>query len=472
MSKEKVFPKDFLWGGAIAANQAEGAWNVDGKGASQADMTRGGIISGETDQQIDPNLYYASHEAIDFYHQYKEDVQMFSEMGFSLFRTSIAWSRIFPKGDEKEPNEKGLQFYDDLFDELLGKGIQPMITISHYEMPIHLVDEYGGWSNRQLIEFFSRFCEVIFKRYKDKVKYWLTFNEINNMHKIPLATGGVRIKNEEEPLQEIYQASHHMFVANSHAVRLCKEIIPDSMIGAMLSLSVLYPNSCRPEDVFETNTYRRRHLFYSDVMIRGEYPTYVDRIFKEHTISINMEEGDLELLKAHTCEYLAFSYYLSSTHKAGMPILTHTGGVRGIDNPYLPKSKWGWQIDPIGLRIVCNELTDRYNVPLFIVENGYGDVDSINEDGSIHDVDRTNFLKEHLVEIYNAIEDGCDVRGFAWWGPIDIVSAGTGEMKKRYGFIHVDKDNEGNGSLKRTKKDSFYEFQKIIESNGASLFSK
>ncbi|MEC0331370.1 family 1 glycosylhydrolase [Paenibacillus macerans] len=466
-----AFPKDFLWGGAIAANQAEGAWDADGKGPSIADVCRGGIISGVADERVEPGKYYPSHEAIDFYHRYQEDVAMFAEMGFTLFRTSINWSRIFPKGDESEPNEAGLAFYDNLFDELLKYGIQPMVTISHYETPLHLATEYGGWENRKLIGFFSRFCETIFKRYKDKVKYWMTFNEINNMHKIPFAAGACRIDEGPDKVRRIYQASHNMFVANAQAVKLGKEIMPDNQVGCMLSLSAFYPNTCHPDDVFEAYEFRRRSLFYSDVMLRGHYPAYMNRVFEEFDVHLNTEPGDKELIRDHTCAFLAFSYYMSSTHKAGMPIQGTTGGVRGIDNPYLEKSSYGWAIDPKGLRYVCNELYDRYEKPLFIVENGFGDVDVIAEDGKIHDAYRIDYVRRHLIEISEALEDGCEVLGYAYWGPIDIVSAGTGEMRKRYGFIYVDKDNEGNGTLKRMRKDSFDWYKEVIASNGESLFT-
>ncbi|PTY79256.1 6-phospho-beta-glucosidase [Heyndrickxia sporothermodurans] len=468
----KQFPKDFLWGGAIAANQAEGAWNVGGKGPSIADVCRGGIISGVADKEIDPNLFYPSHDAIDFYHRYKEDVEMFAEMGFSLFRTSIAWSRIFPKGDELEPNEEGLQFYDNLFDELLKNNIKPMVTISHYETPLHLATEYGGWENEKLIEFFSRFCEVIFTRYKDKVKYWMTFNEINNMHKIPFATGAARIEEGPDKLQRVYQASHNLFVANAHAVRLGKEIMPENQVGCMLSLSAFYPNTCHPDDVFEAYEFRRKSLFFSDVMLRGEYPAFSKRIFEEANITLDIRSGELDLIREHTCAFLAFSYYLSTTYKAGMPVYATTGGARGIDNPYLEKSSYGWAIDAKGLRYVCNELYDRYQKPLFIVENGFGDVDEISPDGKIHDQYRIDYVKKHLIELQEAITDGCEVLGYAYWGPIDIVSAGSGEMRKRYGFIYVDRDNEGNGTSNRMKKDSFYWYKNVISTNGAALFEE
>ena len=468
----KSFPDSFLWGGAIAANQAEGAWDVDGKGPAISDAIRGGIVGGVFDREVKEGLYYPSHEAIDFYHHYKEDIALFAEMGLKCFRTSIAWSRIFPNGDEQEPNEKGLVFYDSLFDELLKHGIEPVITISHFETPLHLVTEYGGWKNRKLISFFTRYCDVIFNRYKDKVKYWMTFNEINHLHTIPLAAGAIELNNEETKLHDIYQASHHVFVASALATKRCHEVIPGALIGCMLSLSVIQPHTCHPDDVFETYQLRRRSLFYSDVMLRGTYPSYVKRIWAEHDIHVEMEETDLELIRQHPADYIGFSYYRSTTHQAGMPILGNTGGIMGKDNPYLEKTEWGWPIDPKGLRYACNEIYDRYQKPIFIVENGYGGVDERNDAGEIVDDSRIDYLNKHLVQLQEAITDGCEILGYTWWGIIDIVSAGSGEMKKRYGFIHVDKDNDGNGTLKRSRKKSFHWYKKVIESNGQVLFDE
>ena len=461
-----VFPNDFLWGGAIAANQAEGAWDEDGKGPSIADVVRGGIASGKHDAVIDPNLYYASHQAVDFYHHYKEDVALFAEMGFKCFRTSIAWSRIFPRGDETTPNEAGLQFYDNLFDELLKYGIEPVITLSHYETPLALYQEYGGWKNRQLIDFFTRYCETVFRRYQGKVKYWMTFNELNNMNRMPFATGAVDV--DASP-QEIWQANHHQFVANALANMLCHEIMPNALIGCMLSLSTVYPASCNPKDIFSTMQLRRRSLLFSDVMMLGEYPAYAKRLLNDLGVKLEMAEGDMQLLKAYPSDYLGFSYYRSVLHQAGGQFRVDTGGTAGLDNPFLEKTEWGWPIDPLGFRIVCNELADRYRKPLFIVENGYGGVDEVEANGEINDQARIDYGRRHIQAMAEAIADGCEIMGYTWWGPIDIVSAGTGEMKKRYGFIYVDKDNEGNGTLKRSKKRSFGWYQQVIASNGEVL---
>ncbi|MBS5883990.1 MAG: family 1 glycosylhydrolase [Clostridium sp.] len=465
-----TFPKNFLWGGAIAANQAEGAYNEDGKGLSVADILPVGADRFKNvELEINENKYYPSHEAIDFYHTYKEDIRELSELGMKCFRTSIAWSRIFPNGDDKEPNEKGLEFYDNLFDELLKNGMEPVITISHFETPLNLITKYGGWKNRKLIDFYVNYCTVIFNRYKNKVKYWMTFNEINHAHTLPLIAAAIVVKEDGNKLQDIYQASHNMLVASAKAVIMGHEINKDFKIGCMLSLSPIYPASCKPEDVFESYELRRRSLFYSDIQMLGEYPSYFKRIAKENNINIEMEDEDIEILKKGACDYLGFSYYRSSLHEAGMKILGNTGGLLGKKNPYLSETKWGWPIDPLGLRYVCNELTDRYHKPLFIVENGLGAIDEVTEDGKIHDEERMEYLKKHVIMMNEAIEDGADIIGYTWWGPIDIVSAGTGEMKKRYGFVYVDKDNNGNGTLKRIKKDSYNYYKQIIATNGENL---
>ena len=465
-----TFPKNFLWGGAIAANQAEGAYNEDGKGLSVADILAVGADRFKNvELEINEKKYYPSHEAIDFYHSYKEDIRELSELGMKCFRTSIAWSRIFPNGDDKEPNEKGLEFYDNLFDELLKNGMEPVITISHFETPLNLITKYGGWKNRKLIDFYVNYCTVIFNRYKNKVKYWMTFNEINHAHTLPLIAAAIVVKEDENKLQDIYQASHNMLVASAKAVIMGHEINKDFKMGCMLSLSPIYPASCKPEDVFESYELRRRSLFYSDIQMLGEYPSYFKRIAKENNITIEMEDEDIEILKKGVCDYLGFSYYRSSLHEAGMKILGNTGGLLGKKNPYLSETKWGWPIDPLGLRYVCNELTDRYHKPLFIVENGLGAIDEVTEDGKIHDEERMEYLKKHVIMMNEAIEDGADIIGYTWWGPIDIVSAGTGEMKKRYGFVYVDKDNNGNGTLKRIKKDSYNYYKQIIATNGENL---
>ena len=462
----KTFKKDFLWGGAIAANQAEGAYLEDGKGINVTDVSRGLVY--EPDEKVIDGKFYPTHEAIDFYHTYKEDLKLMSGMGFNCFRTSISWARIFPHGDENEPNEAGLKFYDDLFNEMNELGMEPIVTISHYETPLHLYDEYGGWENRKLIEFFTRYCKVIFQRYKDQVRYWMTFNEINNVHTIPFAAGAIKPEKTDHSMQCRFQAAHNMFVASSKANKLCHEIIPEAKIGCMLSLSGIYPHTCKPEDVLGAYQLRRRSLFFSDVMMRGYYPSYANRWFEEHHVHLDIQPGDLEIIKEYPSDYLGFSYYRTTTYKDGMPILGHTGGLIGEKNPYLKETPWGWQIDPIGFRYVLNELYDRYQKPLFVVENGMGN-DDVLEGDQIHDNYRIDYLRSHIQQMKEAVADGVDLMGYTYWGPIDIVSAGTGEMKKRYGFIYVDRDNDGKGTGKRYKKDSYEWYKKVIESNGEEL---
>ncbi|MFC4651905.1 glycoside hydrolase family 1 protein [Lactococcus nasutitermitis] len=462
------FPKNFLWGGAIAANQAEGAYLTDGKGEDLSDIWQHGVQGG-ADRPTLLNAYYPNREAIDFYHRYKEDIVYFKEMGFNCFRTSINWSRIFPNGDDAEPNEAGLVFYDNLINELCENGMTPIITISHYETPMNLIEKYGSWRNRKLIDFYLRFCETIFKRYGDRVKYWMTFNEINNMRRMAPTTGGIFFEEGENKLKTMYQASHNMFVAASLAIKLGREIMPEAKIGCMMSESNVYPNSCKPEDIFETVQVRQSSLFYSDVMVRGTYPNYVYRIWDEFDAKPNIYQGDEEILKAYTADFIGFSYYRTTTHVAGDTFYGDTGGDAGVDNPYLETSPWGWQIDPEGFRYTFNELYDRYQVPLMCVENGLGMHDKVEKDGSIHDPYRSDYLIRHVAAMKEALRDGIEILGYTWWGPIDIVSVGTGEMEKRYGFVYVDRDNAGNGSLERRKKDSFATYKAIIADNAVHI---
>ncbi|WP_338215367.1 glycoside hydrolase family 1 protein [Lacticaseibacillus salsurivasis] len=469
-----VFPKGFLWGGAIAANQAEGAWQADGKGPSLVDVTEHGIGKSEHDDTVLPGKYYPNHEAIDFYHKYHEDLQAMSEMGFKCFRTSIAWSRLYPTGEETTPNEAGLRYYDDLFATMKKLGMEPVVTISHYETPLALHDKYGGWTNRHLIDLYERFCRTIFTRYGDVVHYWMTFNEMNNTHTIPYAAAAIDLTGDtDHRTQQIYQAEHNMYVANAKAVKLARELMPGAHMGIMLSLSqaAVYPATCAPEDVFGAMQMQRRTFISADVQLRGAYPAYAKRIFAEHHFELEMGPDDLQLIQDYPSEFLGFSYYRSSTYAAGTPLYGDTGGAVGKPNPYLKATDWGWQIDPLGLRWMCNLVQDRYNCPMFIVENGLGMKDTVSADGSIHDPARSEYLKAHVQAIGEAIKDGCNVMGYTWWGPIDIVSAGTGQMSKRYGFVYVDKDDAGHGTLARSKKDSFETYRQIISTNGDSVFT-
>ncbi|MGG7173461.1 glycoside hydrolase family 1 protein [Clostridium neonatale] len=476
-----ILSKDFLWGGATAANQFEGGWNVDGKGASTSDMLTAGthtIPRKITKETID-GLNYPSHDAIDFYHRYKEDIKLFAEMGFKVFRMSIAWTRIFPNGDDKEPNEAGLKFYDDVFDELKKYNIEPLVTISHYEMPFNLTKKYNGWASRNLIDFFVNYCSVIFNRYKDKVKYWLTFNEIN-CGTMPMGGYlGLGILNEgtedflhqNDNKQIRFQALHHQFVASAKAVKLGHSINKDFKIGCMIAHMTTYPYTCNPDDILLAQ--KKNQLandLCGDVQVRGEYPFFAKRYFEENNIVLDITEEDKKILKEGTVDYYTFSYYMSNCESAsGDEDKTSGNLLGGIKNPYLEASDWGWQIDPKGLRYTLNELYGRYNIPLMVVENGLGAFDKVEEDGSINDDYRIEYLKDHIIQMKEAVKDGVDLIGYTPWGCIDLVSASTGEMEKRYGFIYVDKDNAGEGTLDRKKKKSFEWYKNVIKTNGEEL---
>lgn len=469
-----TFPKGFLWGGAIAANQAEGAYLEDGKGLTTVDLLPTGekrwdIMFGKL-PSFKPleGEFYPSHEAIDFYHRYKEDIALFAEMGFKALRVSVSWARIFPNGDDHQPNEAGLKFYDDLFDELLKYNIEPVVTIAHFDVPVHLVKTYGSWRNRKLVSLFETYATTLFKRYKNKVKYWMTFNEINMLLHLPFVGAGLVFKEGDNKKQIQYQAAHHQLVASALAVKACHEISPDAKIGCMLAAGMTYPYTCNPEDVWDAMDKDRESFFFIDVQSRGEYPGYAKRFFQDHNLTIEVVEGDEKLLKDHTVDYIGFSYYASRATSTDPEVNNTTAGnvFGSIENPYLEKSDWGWTIDPKGFRITANQLYDRYQKPLFVVENGLGAVDQVASDGEIHDDYRIDYMKQHIAEMSEAIKDGVEIIGYTSWGPIDIVSASSGEMKKRYGYIYVDKDNNGQGTLTRSKKKSFDWYKKVIESNG------
>lgn len=470
-----VFRDDFLWGGACAANQFEGAWDVDGKGPSIPDLcTNGSHTSPKwVTTAVRSDRLYPSHEAIDFYHHYEEDIALFAEMGFKTFRTSINWTRIFPTGMETEPNEKGLEFYDKVFDCCKKHGIEPLVTISHYELPYALVEKYNGWASRELIEFYMNYCKAIFERYKDKVKYWLTFNEINMLLHMPFMGAGLLFAPGENVQQVKYQAAHHELVASAKAVKLAHAIMPDAMVGCMLAAGQFYPRTCAPADVQAAAEADRDNYFFIDVQSRGEYPVWAKKRMERAGIALQVEPGDEQLLKEGTVDFISFSYYSSRCTTVDPELMNKASGnaiMDAVKNPYLKASDWGWAIDPVGLRITMNSLYDRYQKPLFIVENGLGAVDKVEADGSIHDTYRIDYLRAHIEQMEKAInEDGLPLLGYTTWGPIDLVSASTGEMKKRYGFIYVDKDNEGKGTLARSRKDSFYWYKKVIASDGEDL---
>ncbi len=495
-----AFPEGFLWGGAVAANQLEGAYLEDGKQLNVTDVMTGignkpdiewNEETGKWEPSFTHDFVHLSEEGIDFYHRYKDDLALMAGMGFKAFRTSISWARIFPHGDEEEPNEAGLAFYDDLFDTMLELGMEPVVTISHYETPLGLLVDYGGWLDRRMIGFWERYVRTVLTRYKGKVKYWMTFNEINVGRMIPFAAGGMLdihpthkdLPNADLTQQQLYQGWHHQFVANALAVKLCREIDPAAKMGLMLSQSAIatYPETCNPDDILGAQRTQRLHSFFSDVMLKGRYPGYVRRIWEENDVELEIADGDMELIANYTNDYFGFSYYRSavySTRAINEGTTTSKGGgltsgsAGTVANPYLSACSpepWCWPVDPKGLRYVCNYLQDRYDVPLFIVENGIGLDENLDADGHIDDPFRVEYVRDHLLQVEEAIKDGCDIMGYLYWGPIDVVSAGTGEMRKRYGFVYVDRFNDGHGTLERVKKNSYDWYKAVIESNGEIL---
>lgn len=472
-------PDSFLWGGATAANQCEGGYSEDGRGLANVDVLpvgpdRNDIMCGRKKMlAFDDEHFYPAKEAIDMYHRYKEDIALFAEMGFKAFRLSIAWSRIFPNGDEETPNEAGLKFYENVFKECRKYGMEPIVTIVHFDCPIYLIEKYGSWTNRKMIDFYLNLCKAVFERYKGLVKYWITFNEINMLLHMPFMAAGIIAEDASEREQIFYQAAHHELVASALAVKMGHEIDPENQIGCMLAAGDYYPNTCHPDDVWQALEKNRESYFFIDVQARGEYPTYAGKMFEKQKIHVHMEPEDLKILKEHTVDYISLSYYSSYTVSASIRDEESKGNLFGeniVQNPHLERTEWGWEIDPKGLRITLNTLYDRYQKPLFIVENGMGAVDKIEEDGQILDDYRIDYLSKHIKAMEEAIvEDGVDVIGYTTWGCIDLVSASSGEMKKRYGFIYVDRDNEGNGTLERRKKKSFDWYKEVIATNGENL---
>ncbi len=475
------FCDGFLWGGATAANQFEGGWDAGGKGVSVPDLCTNGSMKNpkRITPRMDPQAYYPSHEAADFYHHFREDIRLLAEMGFKVFRLSIAWTRIFPTGMEEEPNEAGLAFYDQVFDECRKYGIEPLVTLSHYEMPYALVEKCNGWEGRACIDYFLRYCETLFIRYQGKVKYWLTFNEINagtmpmgNVLSLGTVKGysGTIMGFPDNP-QVRYQALHHQFLASAKAVKLAHERYPEFRMGNMICFLTTYPLTCNPDDLLKCQReMQMTNWFCSDVQVRGAYPYYAERYFAENGIQIQMEEGDLQLLKEGCVDFYTLSYYMSNcvsdTQEAEI-VGGNLGG--GLKNPYLQASDWGWQIDPKGLRYTLNEIYGRYQIPLMVVENGLGALDKLEADGAVHDTYRIDYMRSHIEQMLEAVKDGVDLMGYTPWGCIDLVSASTGEMTKRYGMIFVDKYDDGTGTLERVRKDSFFWYKKVIASNGREL---
>ena len=474
--------KDFLWGGATAANQCEGAWDRDGKGVSVADICTGGKFgqSKRITPVLEEGTFYPSHEAIRHYDRFREDIALFAEMGFKCYRFSIAWTRIFPNGDEAEPNEAGLRHYEEVIDECLKYGIEPLITISHYEVPFGLTKKCNAWVSREMIDYFLNYCRAIFTHYKGKVKYWLTFNEINSASEPMGALLNQGILNDlEHPTefmkqpdipQQRYQGLHHMLVASVLAVKMAHEIDPNYRVGNMMIYSASYPLTCDPDDVLACQAYNRRYNYYcTDVQARGAYPAYAKRMLEGLGVKLEVQQEDAEIFRNGTVDFITFSYYMSSCQTAKDMKGGEGNILGGVPNPNLPASDWGWQIDPKGLRYALNDLYDRYGLPLMVVENGLGAKDEIEADGSINDDYRIDYLRQHIEQMKEAVEDGVDLMGYTPWGCNDLVSASTGEYAKRYGMIYVRRYDDGTGDFARLKKKSFYWYQKVIATNGEDL---
>ncbi len=473
--------KNFLWGGATAANQCEGAYREGGRGLANVDVIPHGkdrldaMLGMQEHYGIDDAYFYPALEGIDFYHHYKEDIALFAEMGFKTFRMSIAWSRIYPMGDEAEPNEEGLLFYENVFKECRKYGIEPLVTITHFDCPMHLIETYGGWKNRVLIDCYKRLATTLFTRYKGLVKYWLTFNEINMILHFPFMGAGLQFAKGENQKAAKYRSAHNELVASAWATKIAHEIDPENKVGCMMAAGDYYPYCPMPQDVWEAKQKDRENLMLIDVQARGYYPSYAKKLFEREGIVLDMSEEEERILRENTVDFISFSYYSSrcvSTREDVAPI--QGNAFSGTKNPYLEESEWGWQIDPLGLRITMNSLYDRYQKPLFIVENGLGANDVLVEDGNgsytVHDDYRIAYLKAHIEAMKDAVDiDGVELWGYTPWGCIDLVSASTGEMSKRYGFIYVDRRDDGSGSMKRYKKDSFGWYQKVIASNGEEL---
>lgn len=475
------FPKDFLWGGASAANQFEGGWNEGGKGPSVVDALALGdrTHSRPISLEMDKALYYPSHKASDFYHHYKEDIALMAEMGFRAYRMSISWPRIFPTGEDAVPNEHGLAFYDKVFAELKKYNIEPVVTLSHYELPLHLTRKYNGWADRRLIDLFERYCRVVFERYKGKVRYWLTFNEINtalfplgNYLGLGVVNGTPKDIHHQKDIPQLrFQALHHQLVASAKAVALGHRIDPQNRVGSMLAMLVYYPLTCNPQDLILCQQEWQKYNYYcGDVQVRGVYPSFARRIWEQWGVQPQITEEDKKVLQQGKVDYIGLSYYMSNCVSAAPEQETTEGNLAGgVKNPYLKASDWGWQIDPEGLRYTLNEMYGRYQCPLMVVENGLGARDVLEADNSVHDPYRVEYLRDHIKAIGAAVDDGVEVMGYTPWGCIDLVSASTGEMSKRYGFVYVDADNYGNGSFRRIRKDSFAWYRRVIASNGQNL---
>lgn len=483
------FEEGFLWGGAISCSQAEGGFRDGGKGVSTQDLRyldpswdreqveakhHGSPFSTQEFEQALQDMdttYYPNRRGIDFYHHYKEDIALFAEMGMKIFRTSICWSRIFPNGDDAQPNAQGIAYYRSMFEECKKYGIKIFATMLHYDIPVQLVLKYGGWKSRKTIDFYLRYAKVLFEEYGELVDFWLPFNEFNAGRFAPW-DGVCLIPDQEENLnQAVFQCLHHQFLASARAVALCHQMLPGAKIGGMIARFTTYPATCKPQDALQAlQDDQYANWFYTDIMARGRYPAYMDRYFDRFHIRIEKEPGDDEILRNGTVDFLSFSYYFSQVSTSDQGWEKTAGNlIMANKNPYLETSEWGWQMDPIGLRVTLNQMYDRYGLPLFVAENGLGTTDILQQDGTVHDAYRIDYLRSHIEQMKQAVIDGVELIGYTMWGIIDVVSCGPLTMDKRYGVIYVDLDNGGKGSGNRYRKDSFYWYKKCIASNGEDL---
>ena len=483
------FPEGFLWGGATAAYQCEGAWLEDGKGLAITDLLTAGSRKDprKLTLKVEEGVYYPAKIGIDHYHRYKEDIKLFAEMGFKVYRMSVSWARIYPHGDDEKPNQKGLDFYRGVFEECHKYGIEPLVSIMHHDTPMALALRQDGWLDPKTIDAYARYAKTLFEEYKGLVHYWITFNEINmtmnyfgDVYGAGILSNGTRVIDinnvgedamSKEKQNKRFKALHHQFLASALAVKAGHEIDPTNKIGCMVASDAHYPYSCNPINILAAQNSMRKLWYCGDVQVRGEYSYFTKSFLREKGVELEVNEEDKRILKEGKVDFYSLSYYTSGTDCLDQEVDTDSGNFNlGAANPYLKKSEWGWAFDPDGLRWVLNEIYGRYNVPIFIAENGLGAVDEVASDGKIHDDYRILYLKEHVKAMKKAIDDGVDLFGYTWWGPIDLVSASTGEMKKRYGFIYVDLDNDGRGSLQRIKKDSFDYYKEVIETNGSCVF--
>ncbi|MBO0488178.1 glycoside hydrolase family 1 protein [Vagococcus fluvialis] len=470
-----MIAKNFLWGGATAANQIEGAWDVDGKGPSIGDYLTAGSVNKKRrfTNTIEEREHYPSHNGIEFYKNYKTDIALLAELGLKAFRISISWSRIFPNGDEEKPNEKGLAFYDKVFDECLKNNIEPIVTLNHFDFPMYLIEKYNGFYSKETIHYFENYAKAVFERFQGKVKYWITFNEINFslLEEGSLEVLGIKDDKLRSSESIRFNALHNVFLASARAVKIGHAINPSFKIGCMIAHVTLYPLKSLPEDNLLTQeTDRMFNDLCADIQIKGMYPYYAKNYFSRNNIVIDFSEADAKILKEGCVDFYSFSYYMSNCVSSESGHEVSAGNLLGgIKNPYLPSSEWGWQIDPVGLRFTMHKIYDRYNIPLMIVENGLGAVDELDRKKTIKDNYRIDYIRSHLIEMKQAMSEGVDLLGYMIWSPIDIVSSSTGEMKKRYGLIYVDRNDNQEGDFARIKKDSFYWYQKVIETNGQEL---